>query len=77
MIKIKIVSSLEKIFIDGAFDSYKEIKSISVLRGERLNFQIVTTYDTSDGTMPYIAPKFMPTVSGGLEKYATLRYKNT
>ena len=73
MIKTKIVSSLEKIFIDDTFDSYKDLRSISVLRGERLNFQILTTYDTSDGTMPYIAPKFKPTLSGELAKYASLR----
>ena len=73
MIKTKIVSSLEKIFIDEKFDSYSELKSISVLRGERLNFQIMTTYDTSDGTMPYIAPKFKPTITGELGKYASLR----
>ena len=73
MIKTKIVSSLEKIFIDESFDSYPALESISVLRGERLSFQIMTTYDTSDGTMPYIAPKFKPQLSGELAKYATLR----
>ena len=73
MIKTKIVSSLEKIFLDESFDSYAELKSVSVLRGERLSFQIMTTYDTSDGTMPYIAPKFKPTITGELGKYANLR----
>lgn len=73
MIKTKIVSSLEKIFLDADYDSYAELKTISVLRGERLCFQIMTTYDTSDGTKPYIAPKFKPTISGELGKYADLR----
>lgn len=73
MIKTKIVSSLDKVFIDESFDSYPELGSISVLRGERLSFQIMTTYDTSDGTMPYIAPKFKPQLSGEPAKYATLR----
>lgn len=73
MIRTKIVSSLEKVFIEGSFDNYPELSYVSVLRGERLNFQILTTYDTSDGTLPYIAPKFMPKLSGELAKYASLR----
>ena len=73
MIRTKIVSSLEKVFIDGRIDAYTQLKSISVLRGERLNFQIVTTYDTSRGPLPYTAPKYQPKISGRLSEYATLR----
>ena len=73
MIRTKIVSSLEKIFIDERIDAYTQLESISVLRGERLNFQIITTYDTSRGPLPYTAPKYQPKISGGLSEYATLR----
>ena len=73
MIKAKIISSLEKVFINESYDTYSALEHVSVLRGERLNLQIVHTYDTSVGPMPYTAPKFKPTISGELGKYATLR----
>ena len=73
MIRTKIVSSLEKVFIDERIDAYTQLESISVLRGERLNFQIITTYDTSRGPLPYTAPKYQPKISGGLSEYASLR----
>ena len=73
MIKTKIVSSLEKVFINENIETYPELKSFSALRGERINFQIVTTYVTKGSPMPYIAPKFMPKLSGELAKYANLR----
>lgn len=38
--KLKTVSSLEKIFIDTNIDDYPETKKISVLRGERASFQV-------------------------------------
>ena len=73
MIRTKIVYSLEKVFIDERIDAYTQLESISVLRGERLNFQIITTYDTSRGPLPYTAPKYQPKISGGLSEYASLR----
>ena len=73
MIRTKFVSSLEKIFIDESIDSYRELTHVSVLRGERLNFQIATTYDTKGSPMPYIAPKYKPTLSGSLKEYASMR----
>ena len=68
MIRTKIVSSLEKVFIDERIDAYTQLESISVLRGERLNFQIITTYDTSRGPLPYTAPKYQPKISGQLSE---------
>ncbi len=73
MIKAKIISSLEKVFIDKSIDEYSQLKSISALRGERVNFQIAYTYDMKGGPVPYVAPRLMPTLSGELSKYATLR----
>ena len=73
MIKTKIISSLEKVFIDRTIDTYPELTHLSALRGERINFQIATTCVTKGATMPYIAPKYTPKLSGELAKYANLR----
>ena len=73
MIKTKIISSLEKVFIDRTIDTYPELTHLSALRGERINFQIATTCVTKGATMPYIAPKYTPKLSGELAKYADLR----
>ena len=73
MIKTRIISSLEKVFIDECIETYPELKRLSALKGERVSFQIATTYDTSGSPMPYIAPKYTPKLSGELAKYANLR----
>ena len=43
--KLKTVSSLEKIFIDTRLCDYPETKKISVLRGERASFQVAFEAD--------------------------------
>ena len=73
MIQTKIISSLEKVFIDRNSQTYPHLKRLSALRGERINFQIATTYVTKGSPAAYIAPKFMPKLSGELAKYADLR----
>ena len=73
MIQTKIISSLEKVFIDRNIQTYPQLKRLSALRGERINFQIATTYVTKGSPVAYIAPKFMPKLSGELAKYADLR----
>ena len=73
MIQTKIISSLEKVFIDRNIQTYPQLKRLSALRGERINFQIATTYVTKGSPAAYIAPKFMPKLSGELAKYADLR----
>ena len=73
MIKTKIISSLEKVFIEKSIESYSQLNSLSALRGERINFQIAYTYDTKGSPMPYVAPRLQPKVSGALSKYANLR----
>ena len=47
--KLKTVSSLEKIFIDSALSDYPETKKVSVLRGERASFQVAFTADDDVG----------------------------
>ena len=73
MIKTKIISSLEKVFIDESIDSYSPLKNLSALRGERVNFQIAYTYSTKGSPLPYLAPRLTPTLSGELAKYASIR----
>ena len=68
MIQTKIISSLEKVFIDRNIQTYPQLKRLSALRGERINFQIATTYVTKGSPAAYIAPKFMPKLSGELAK---------
>lgn len=73
MIKTKIVSSLEKVFIEKSIESYPQLQSLSALRGERINFQVAYTYDTKGSPMPYVAPRYTPKLSGEISKYANLR----
>ena len=73
MIKAKIVSSLEKVFIDSRLDTYPALERISVLKGERLNFQIAYTYDVIASPHVYEALRLMPVISGELAPFATLR----
>ncbi len=73
MIKARIISSLEKVFALDRVDSFTELSKISVLRGERLNFQIAYSYDTVASPLVYETLRIMPTLSGDLAELATLR----
>ena len=73
MLKTKIISSLSRVFIDSKLEDFNSLEKISALKGERISFQIATTYITKGSPMPYIAPKFVPKLSGELAKYANLR----
>ncbi len=42
MIQTKILSSLDRVFPDSKAEDFKEFKSISALRGERISFQLYT-----------------------------------
>ena len=39
MLEARIISSLEKVFIDQKIDDFAELKRISALKGERFSFQ--------------------------------------
>ncbi len=41
MIETKLVSSLEKAFVDDDIDNFKALRRISALRGERISFQLL------------------------------------
>lgn len=71
MLEIKIVSGLEKPFIDSSLDDYTKLTSISALKGERITFEIIyRLIDDGDGLF---LKRLRPTLYGGLAKYATLK----
>ena len=67
MFKSKIVSSLEKAFLEESIDKFESLERISVLRGERLSVQLLYTYelDEEDIYQRLCTPVF----SGSLAKY--------
>ena len=74
MLKAKIVSSLTKVYTDSAFDSLAPLKKISMLRGERISFQLVTQYVKEDGDGKFTERKlYTPHILGALAGYVTLR----
>ena len=73
MINAKIVSSLEKIYTDDNLDSFDRLSRISVLRGERLNFQIAYGCDNATGKKIVDAVRIKPEISGDLADLASLR----
>ena len=48
MIETRLISSLEKVFLDEEAKNFNEIKKISALRGEKLSLQLVYRY-TDEG----------------------------
>lgn len=74
MINAKIVSSLEKIYVDSTLDSFDELTEISALRGERLNFQIAYSCNNTAGKAIVDAVRVKPEISGDLGELASLRY---
>ena len=48
MLKIKIVSGLEKPFVDDGIDNYEPLSRISALKGERLTLELLYTYEPDD-----------------------------
>ena len=74
MLKTKIVSSLTKVYTDSVFDSLALLKKISMLRGERISFQLVTQYVKEEGDGKFTERKlYTPHILGALAGYVTLR----
>ena len=71
MFKYKIISGLEKPFVDDEFENYPSIESLSALRGERVSFQILLKLERTDNSM--WSRTFEITPKGDLAKSATLR----
>ena len=72
MLKTKLTSSLEKVFIDDNIDSFGEISAIRILRGERFSVELLYVDEGPDYTLPS-RPFVNLTVGGTLGKYATVR----
>ncbi|MBQ5842317.1 MAG: hypothetical protein IIW63_04105, partial [Clostridia bacterium] len=71
MFKTKIVSSQQKAFLDDSIDSFPRLEKISVLRGERLSFQLLYV-DEGEGYLPS-RPYCGLTVEGALSEHVTVR----
>ncbi len=73
MIKLKVISSLEKVFIDDDFNKYPALSKISALRGERLSLELIYTYDKVNS--PYMHGSARPhlNIEGELSEYTTVR----
>ena len=71
MFKTKIVSSLEKAFLDEKIDKFERLEKISALRGEKISIQLLYTYELDEERieLAFCEPK----LTGPLAKYATLR----
>ena len=69
MIVTKITSSLEKIFADEKPESYRELKRLTALRGERVSIQYMFTYDQQGCEMLEWALRVKPEFSGTLAPY--------
>ena len=73
MIKTKIVSSLEKVFLDDSLDGFSQIDKISVLKGERLSLQLIYTYEGKDSPFTLEPRRIAPKISGALADYLSIR----
>ena len=70
MIYTKLISSLEKAFVDESIDKFQALEKISVLRGERLSLQLLHIQDAV-GYQFLCYPKL--SLEGELAEYATAR----
>ena len=73
MIRSKIVSSLEKAFLDQKLEDFEALEYISALRGERLSIQLLHIYETAESPATW-DPRRLPIVpEGELAPYVTIR----
>ncbi len=73
MIQTKIVSSMEKCFLDSNIADYIELTHLSALKNERVSFQLFYTDDTVDATLPYRATNFGLQIEGLPQGLASVR----
>ncbi len=72
MLKLKIVSNLEKVLANGRFDDYAEISHLSVLKGERISFQVACEMLPQEPDKNF-SLRLTPALEGTLAKYAKVR----
>ncbi len=68
-LKIKLVSSLEKCFLDDNIDAFCPLEELSFLSGEKVSFQLIYS-DTSKGGS---AKRLRLKISGALSEYISVR----
>ena len=69
MIQSKIVSSLDKCFLDNHLDDFQALNKITALKNERISFQYICEMIDDADSRHYLTP----TIEGELAKYATIR----
>ncbi len=69
MLQTKLISSLEKVFVDEHCEKHPELSGLSVLRGERFSFQII--YEENDAAAP--RRLWDISVGGALGGFTTVR----
>lgn len=72
MLKTKLISSLEKVFIDDNIDGFADTDCMSVLRGERFSVQLLYVDEGPEYSLP-LRPFTELTLGGSLANYATVR----
>ncbi len=73
MINLKLVSSLEKAFLDQSIDGFEPIEYISTLRGERVSLQLLVSYEPKAGEpeLPAVILDIKP--KGALARHVRVR----
>ena len=69
MLRIKILSSLEKPFKDDNFEKFKALEHLSALKNERISFQLIASISNTDAFFE----EYVVSFDGALAKYATVR----
>ncbi len=69
MIKVKLISSLEKPFLNDSVESYHSLSFIRMMKNERLSFQLLYT---SDGDASFCTPAVLA-IEGLPAEYTTTR----
>ena len=64
MILTKIISSMEKCFVDANIVDYPELTHLSALKNERISFQWFYTDNTVDTSLPYRATTYKLQIEG-------------
>ena len=76
IIKTKIVSALEKAFVDEKIESYPALERLSALAGERISFQLLYYLKYSRHPLKNLYEVYEPVFEGELAKYVTVRNVN-
>ncbi len=69
-IRTKIISSLEKVFLDNSIEDFKSLSFIRMMKNQRLSVQLVHTIDGDDAPLR-IVPQLK--INGVLADYARVR----